>query len=118
MISLVAQITTASRHAMREAAQLARAESLKAERLAAARAKQWASRKAGGNGIADELLKILPPTRETAINMPAIKQALNRFDFRDSSISSSLSGLVKAKRVQRTGEKREYRYYLAEGKKP
>ena len=118
MISLAAQITAASRYAQREAAQRAAEARLKAERQAETRAKQWASRKAGGNGINDELLKRLPTAKEKAITLAQIKHLLRDLEARDGSISGALSILVKAKRVQRTGQRRDYRYYLAEGKKP
>lgn len=117
MISLADQITSASRYAMREAAHRAAEARLKAERQAETRAKQWASRKAGGNGIAEELLKRLPTASVKAITLAQIKHLLRDLDARDGSISGALSILVKARRVQRTGERRDYRYYLAEGKK-
>lgn len=119
MISLADQITSASRYAQREAAQRAAEARLKAERQAETRAKQWASRKAGGNGVADELLKRLPTTRETAVSLATIKHLMADIDAPESSISGALSILVtKQKRVQRIGERRDYRYYLAETKKP
>lgn len=119
MISLAAQITAASRYAQREADRIAAENRLKAERQAETRAKQWASRKAGGNGCAEELLKRLPTTQETAVSLATIKQLMADLDAKESSISGALSILVnKQKRVARIGEKREYRYYLAESKKP
>lgn len=118
MISLAAQITAASRYAQREADRIAAENRIKAERQAETRAKQWASRKAGGNGISDELLKRLPTAKEKAITLAQIKHLLRDLEARDGSISGALPILVKAKRVQRTGERRDYRYYLAEAKKP
>lgn len=118
MHSLVQQITAASRHAQREADRIATEERLRAERQAETRAKQWASRKAGGNGIAEELLKRLPADKAAALSLPAIEALMKAAGFNKSGISSTLSGLVnKRKTVARIGEKREYRYYLAEGNK-
>lgn len=118
MMSLAQQITSASRHAQRESARIATEDRLKAERQAEIRAKQWASRKAGGNGVADELIKRLPKTKEEAVSLGQIKQLMADLEARESSISSALTVLVKAKSVQRTGERRDYRYYLAERKQP
>lgn len=116
MLSLAQQITSASRYAMREAAQRAAENRLKAERQAEIRAKQWASRKAGGNGVADEIIKCLPTGKEAAITIAQIKHRLRNIDSRESSISSALTNLVKDRSIARTGECRNYRYYLAEGK--
>lgn len=117
MLSLAEQITSASRYAMREAARIARENRLKEARQAEIRAKQWASRKAGGNGVADELVKCLPTGKESAISYAQIKHLLRNLDVRESSISGALSNLVKERRIARTGECRDYRYYLEEGKK-
>lgn len=115
LISIVDQLAAASRVAMREADQRATENRIKAERQAEIRAKQWASRKAG-NGITEELVKRLPKTKETAVSLGQIKKLMADTETRDSNISSTVSILVKQKRVLRTGECREYRYYLAEGK--
>lgn len=117
MISLAQQITSASRHAQREANLRATEARLKAERMAEIRAKQWASRKAGGTGVSEELLKRLPATIEASVSLCQIKQLMADLQARESSISSALSNLVKERIVARTGERRDYRYYLAEGKR-
>lgn len=118
MLSIVQQIKSAGLIAKREANQRATEARLKAERQAEIRAKQWASRKAGGNGVTEELLKRLPKTKEEAVSLGQIKHLMADLEARESSISSALTVLVKAKSVQRTGERRDYRYYLAESKKP
>lgn len=118
MLSLAQQITSASRYAQREANQRATEARRKAERMAEIRAKQWASRKAGGTGVSEELLKRLPKTKEEAVSLGQIKQLMADMEARESSISSALTVLVKAKSVLRTGERRDYRYYLAERKQP
>lgn len=101
---------------MREADQRATENRIKAERQAEIRAKQWASRKKIGDGVTEELLKRLPATREDAVSLGQIKKLMAETETRDSNISSTVSVLVKQKRVLRTGERREYRYYLAERK--
>lgn len=116
MLSLAEQIESAGRYAQRTADERAAEARLKAEHQAAIRVKQWASRKAGGNGISDELLKRLPPAPEAAITLARIKHLLRDLDARAGTISGALSILVKARRVKRLGECRDYRYYLAEGK--
>ena len=118
MMSLAQQITSASRHAQREAIRIATEARLKAERQAEIRAKQWASRKAGGNGVDDALIKCLPTGKEAAIPLAQIKVLLRNMDVRESSITSALTKLVKDRSIARTGERRNYRYYVAEGKKP
>ena len=54
---------------MRESALRAEEANAKAERQAEIRAKQWATRKAGGTGVTEALLKRLPTTRETAVSL-------------------------------------------------
>lgn len=117
MHSLVEQITAASGYAMRAAALRAEEASAKAERQAEIRAKQWATRKAGGHGVTEALLNNLPKTEADAASLPTVMKLLSDIDLPESSISSALSFLVKTKRVTRLGEKREYRYYLSEVKK-
>lgn len=117
MLSLAEQITSASRHAMRESARVARECQEREARMAEIRAKQWASRKVGGNGVADELLTRLPKTREAAITMAQITELMADVDTKGSSISGSLCKLVKDGRISRIGKCRDYRYYVAEGKK-
>ena len=117
MLSLSEQITSASRYALREAARIARENQIKEARQAETRAKQWASRKAGGNGVADELIKCLPTGKEAAIPLAQIKDLLRSMEVRESSISSALTNLVKDRSIARTGERRDYRYYVAEGKR-
>lgn len=116
MLSLAEQITSASRYAQREADQRATENRLQAERKAQTRAKQWASRKLGGNGVADELLARLPKTKEAAVTMAQVNQLMAGVDTRGSSISGSLCKLVKSEQVARIGKCRDYRYYV-EGKK-
>lgn len=116
MMSLAEQIKSAGRIATRESAKNADEARLKALRQAEVRAKQWASRKAGGEGVTEELLKRLPATKEAAVSLSQIKQLLTDMAARESSISSAMTVLVNKKRVLRLGERREYRYYLAESK--
>lgn len=117
MLSIAEQIESAGSIALREAERRAAESRLKAERQAEIRAKQWATRKAGGTGVTEELLKILPTKKAAAISLAQIKHRMRDFDATESSISGALSILVnKSKRVARTGERRDYRYYIAEGK--
>lgn len=119
MHSLVQQLTQASRYAQREADRIATEARIKAERQKETRAKQWASRKAGGNGVAEELLKRLPTTKEGALSLPAIEAMMKASGIQQTGISSALSVLVnKHKAVARIGEKRAYRYYVPMGVKP
>ncbi len=117
MLSLAAQITSAGRQAKREAARIAKERREREARMAEVRAKQWASRKASGNGVADELLKRLPKTKEAAISMAQVIVLMDNIDTKGSSISGSLCKLVKDGRVSRIGKCRDYRYYVEEGKK-
>lgn len=117
MLSLAEQITRAANHARREADYRAAEARQKAERQAETRAKQWASRKAGGNGVAEALLGCLPETAQSAITLEQIKTLLVELDATDGAISGALSILVTRKKtVARTGERRNFHYYLAKGK--
>jgi hypothetical protein len=117
MFSLAEQITSASRYATHEADRIAKERQDREARMAKVRAKQWASRKAGGNGVADELLHRLPKSREAAISMAQVTLLMADVDTKGSSISGSLCKLVKDGRVSRIGKCRDYRYYVEEGKK-
>jgi len=119
MLSLAAQITSAGRQAKREAARIAKERREREARMAEVRAKQWASRKASGNGVADELLHRLPKTKEAAITMAQVTALMADVDTKGSSISGALCKMVnEQKTVSRIGKCRDYRYYVAEGKKP
>lgn len=118
MLSLAAQITIAGNHAKREAAQRAKEAREREARMAEVRAKQWASRKAGGNGVTDELLSRLPKTKEAAVSMAQVNQLMADVDTKGSSISGALCKLVQDEKVARIGKCRDYRYYVEEGKKP
>lgn len=111
-LSLVDQLKAASRVSMREAEQKAAENRTKAERQVEIRAKQWASRRAGKN-IFEELIRLLPKREESAVSLGEIKRLMSDMALMDSTISSSISTLVKQKRVLRTGARREYRYYVA-----
>lgn len=117
MLSLAEQITSASRYAMREAARVAEESRSREARMAEIRAKQWASRKVGGNGVADQLISRLPKTKEAAVTMAQVNQLMADVDTKGSSISGALCKLVQDKKVARIGKCRDYRYYV-EGKKP
>lgn len=117
MLSLAQQLTVASNHAMREAARLAEENRAKEARQAEVRARQWATRK-GGPNIADALLERLPKTAAEAIDLSQVYPLLADFTVGRSSISGTLTHLVNQKSVARIGKVREYRYYVAEVKKP
>jgi len=111
MLTLAAQLESASAHAARIAAVLRRQQA------------DWEERKAKGLpprriSLTASLRERLPSTQEEAVMLSEIRALLTDVDFLDSGLSAALSSLHNKGEIQRIGEKSSYRYYcLVEAEK-
>ncbi|WP_234082362.1 hypothetical protein [Azonexus sp. R2A61] len=62
-------------------------------------------------GLLDALRKRLPVGEDAALSKAEIRELLGDIDYANTSLSGSLTRLVKAKEAKRVGTPGNYRYY-------
>lgn len=119
MQTLFDQLNAIATHAAAISAEAKRkqADADAATRLrSATRQRSWESRKDGGKfaqtGLSDALLARLPKTEKTAMTLSAVEALVSDVPHAASGLSATLVNLKKQGFVERTGEVRNYRYYL------